>query len=92
MTISPLAGKPAPKEMLIDPARLAYPGDLLHVPELLTARQIGLDQRLVEFARVGDGVANGVASDLVEADPADGDALQRLLVLQFRQLLDGNFA
>jgi len=24
MTISPLAGKPAPKEMLVDPARLAH--------------------------------------------------------------------
>ena len=54
------------------------------------AGHVGLDQRLIEFARMGDGVADGVAGDLVEADAVDGDAFQRVLVLQHRPHVPGN--
>ena len=46
------------------------------------ARHVGLDQRLIEVARMLDRLADGVAGDLVEADAADVDAFQRVLVLQ----------
>ena len=54
------------------------------------AGHVGLDQRLVEFARVGDSVADGVAGDLVEGDAADGDALQRVLFRQHGLDVPGN--
>ena len=49
-----------------------------------------LDQRLIEFARMVDRVANGVAGDFVEADAVDRDALQCVLVRQHRSHVPGN--
>ncbi len=46
------------------------------------ARQIRLDQRLVELARVLHRVADRGAGDLVEGDPAHVDAPQRPLLVQ----------
>ena len=43
------------------------------------ARQVGVDQRLVEVARMGDGVEHRLLGDGVEGDALDVDALQRLL-------------
>ena len=51
---------------------------------------VRLDQRLIEFARMVDGVADGVAGDLVEADAVDRDALQCVLVRQHRAHVPGN--
>ena len=51
---------------------------------------VGLDQRLIEIARVGDGVLDGVAGDFVEADAMDVDALERVLVLEHRADMPGD--
>ena len=45
------------------------------------ARQIGVDQRHIEVARMGDRVLDGPLGDLVEGDPVDLDALQRAAAL-----------
>ncbi len=45
-------------------------------------RQVGLDQRLIELARVRHGVFDGGAGDLVEGDPLDPDALQGIFFVQ----------
>ena len=47
-----------------------------------TAGEIGLDQRLVEFARMVNGVGDRRLGDLVEGDALDVDALQRVLFFQ----------
>ena len=45
-------------------------------------RQVGLDEGLVQFAGVGDGVGDRGLGDFVEGDAADGDALEGLLLLK----------
>ena len=46
------------------------------------ACKIGLDQSLVELARVFEGVEHGVAGDLVEYHPLDLDPVEHLAALQ----------
>ena len=55
-----------------------------------SAGHVGLDQRLIQFAGMGNGVADGVAGDFVEGDAMDGHALQCVLVLQHRPHMPGN--
>ena len=43
------------------------------------ARHVGVDQRLVEFARVGDGVQHRLLGDGIEGDALHVDAVERLL-------------
>ena len=54
------------------------------------ARQIGLDQRLVEVARVGDGVEHGGLGDLVEHHALDRDAVERALLAQQLEHVPGD--
>ena len=46
------------------------------------AGEVGVDQRLVELARMGDGVEHRLLGDGVEGDALDVDALQRLAAAQ----------
>ncbi len=46
------------------------------------ARAVGVDERLVDVARMGESVAYRVARDLVERDALDVDALQRTFFAQ----------
>ena len=46
------------------------------------ARHVGVDQRLVELARMGDGVEHRLLGDGVEGDALHVDAVQRLLGLE----------
>ncbi len=46
------------------------------------AGHVGLDQRLIQLTRVGDGVAHGGAGDFVEADALHVHAAQGVLLLQ----------
>ena len=54
------------------------------------ACQIGVDQFLVEFARMGDGFQDGGFGDGVERHPLDGHGAQDLLFLEHFQDVPGN--
>ena len=54
------------------------------------ARQIGVDQRLVEVARIGHRVEHRLLGDGVEGDTLHVDAGQHLLVLQDVENMPGN--
>jgi hypothetical protein len=54
------------------------------------ARQIGIDQRPVDLARVGHCLHHGLLGDGVEDDAADGLVLDRALCLQHLQHMPGD--
>src|SRR6185437_8392238 len=54
------------------------------------AGEVGVDQRLVEIARMSDGVEYRLLGDGVEGDPLYVDALQRLLVGEHVPDMPGN--
>ena len=54
------------------------------------ARHIGVDQRLVEFARMGDGVKHRLLGDGVEGDALHVDPVERLPGLEHVPHVPGN--
>jgi hypothetical protein len=54
------------------------------------AREIGVDQFLVDLAGMGDGVHHGRFGHRVEHDPLDMGVAQRLLLLEDFQHMPGN--
>ncbi len=54
------------------------------------ARHVGVDQGLVELARMGDGVEHRLLGDGVEGDALDVDPVQRLLGLEHVPDMPGN--
>ena len=46
------------------------------------ARQVGIDQFLIQFARIGQCLDDGVLGDLVENDAFDVDAVQRFALVE----------
>ena len=54
------------------------------------ARQVRIDQLLVQLPRIGKGFQNGGLGDLVEDDALDLDALQKLLLFEDFLYVPGN--